>query len=168
MRYLEADITGRIWLLGDDINTDQIIQGKYLTLLDYAEMAKHTLEIPRPEFVKEVRPCDIIVAGRNFGSGSSREEAPMVFVELGVGCVIAESFARIFYRNSFNVGLPLMIVPDICKNVNDGQRASVNLMMGQLTLEDSGRVLEGQGLSGIVVDILRAGGAIPWYKQRFA
>ena len=168
MRDLDSEITGRVWLLGDDVNTDQIIQGKYLTLLDYSEMAKHTLEIPKPDFANGVRSGDIVVAGKNFGSGSSREEAPMVLVELGIGCVVAESFARIFYRNSFNVGLPLLIVPEVSSSVEDGQTVSVDLMKGSLTAKDTSTVLQGQRLSGIVIEILRAGGAIPWYKQRFA
>ncbi|TFF91499.1 3-isopropylmalate dehydratase, partial [Candidatus Thorarchaeota archaeon] len=112
-----SNITGRAWVFSNNINTDQIIQGQYLTILDYSEMAKHTFEIPRPVFASKVRRDDVVVAGSNFGGGSSREEAPRVLYELGVGCVVAESFARIFYRNSFNLGLPLLLVPNVAKLV---------------------------------------------------
>ncbi|MFX1482863.1 MAG: 3-isopropylmalate dehydratase [Promethearchaeota archaeon] len=159
------NITGRAWVFGNNINTDQIIQGKYLTLLDYKEMAKHTFEIPRPVFVSKVKPNDIVVAGRNFGGGSSREEAPSVLLQCGVGCVVAESFARIFYRNSFNVGLPLLIIPNVGKLVKDGKTVSVKLSKGTLKIEGDGAVLHGKPLPDKMMEILRAGGAVPWFKQ---
>src|SRR5690606_28788546 len=103
----------RVWTFGDDIDTDTIIPAAYVALADIASMVKHTMEPARPEFAGQVRPGDVIVAGYNFGSGSSREHAVLVLKELGIGCVIARSFARIFFRNAINNGLLLLQVPDI-------------------------------------------------------
>lgn len=160
------NISGRAWVFGNNLNTDQIIHGQYLTLLDYNEMAKHTFEIPRPLFASKVRENDIVIAGRNFGGGSSREEAPKVLQHSGVGCVVADSFARIFYRNSFNVGLPLMIVPNVGKIVKDGKTVTVNLWKGTLMIKGEGDVLHGKPLPERMMEILKAGGAVPWFKQQ--
>jgi 3-isopropylmalate/(R)-2-methylmalate dehydratase small subunit len=160
-----TNITGRAWVFGKDVNTDQIIQGQYLTILDYAEMAKHTFEIPRPLFASKVKKNDIVIAGRNFGSGSSREEAPKVLLELGIGCVVAESFARIFYRNGFNVGLPLLIAPNAAKLIKDGEIVSVNLVEGTITVSGSRDVIHGKPLTERILNLLTAGGAVLWYRK---
>ncbi len=159
------DITGRAWVFGNNINTDQIIQGQYLTLLDYKEMAKHTFEVPRPVFTSKVKKNDIVVAGSNFGGGSSREEAPKVLMHSGIGCVVAETFARIFYRNSFNIGLPLLIIPNISKLVKDGDTVTINLLKGTLTVKEKGDVIHGKPLPERMLGILKAGGAVSWYKK---
>lgn len=161
-----SSITGRAWVFGNNINTDQIIQGQYLTLLDYKEMAKHTFEVPRPVFTSKVRKNDIVIAGSNFGGGSSREEAPKVLMHSGIGCVVAESFARIFYRNAFNIGLPLLIIPNASKLVKDGETVSVSLLNGTLTIKDNGDVIHGKPLPERMLEILKAGGAVPWYKKK--
>lgn len=161
-----SNIIGRAWIFGKDINTDQIIQGQYLTLLDYKEMAKHTFEIPRPLFASKVKENDVIIAGRNFGGGSSREEAPKVLMYSGIGCVVAESFARIFYRNSFNIGLPLLIIPNISKLVKDGEIVTINLWEGTLIVKGKGEVIHGNPLPERMLEILKAGGAVPWYKKK--
>ncbi|MFW9968345.1 MAG: 3-isopropylmalate dehydratase [Candidatus Thorarchaeota archaeon] len=158
-------IQGRAWVLGNNIDTDQIIQGRYLTLLSYKEMAKHALEIPRPDFAANVKKNDVIVAGRNFGSGSSREEAPQILKELSIGCVVAESFSRIFYRNGFNVGLPLMMVKGVSSNVEDGNALTINFTDGTLINNDSGKVLQGEPLPTFMREILEAGGAVSRYKK---
>ncbi len=158
-------IKGRAWVFGDYIDTDQIIQGKYLTLLDYREMARHALEIPRADFARSVRRGDIVVAGKNMGGGSSREEAPMVLRELGVGCLIAESFARIFYRNCFNIGLPAIVVPQVTQYVHDGDEITISLSRGELVLPD-GRVLMTAPLPEFMMRILNAGGAVNLYKSQ--
>jgi 3-isopropylmalate dehydratase small subunit len=158
-------ITGRAWVFGNNIDTDQIIQGQYLTILEYAEMAKHTFEIPRPSFASRVRKNDIVIAGSNFGGGSSREEAPRVLLESGIGCIVAESFARIFYRNGFNVGLPLLIVQNAAKLVKDGEVVTVNLVEGTLTVRGSGDVIHGKPLTQRILSLLRAGGAVEWYRK---
>jgi 3-isopropylmalate/(R)-2-methylmalate dehydratase small subunit len=160
-----TNIVGRAWVFGNDIDTDQIIQGQYLTELDYAKMAKHTFEIPRPIFASKVKKNDIVIAGRNFGGGSSREEAPRVLLESGIGCVIAESFARIFYRNGFNVGLPLLIAQNAAKLVKDGETVSVNLVEGTLTLKRNGDIIHGKPLTKRILNLLSAGGAVQWYRQ---
>lgn len=159
-------IEGRAWVLGDNIDTDQIIQGRYLTLLSYEEMAKHALKIPKPDFAEGVKKGDVVVAGRNFGSGSSREEAPRILKELGVGCVVAESFSRIFYRNGFNVGLPLLIVPGVSSKVEDGARVRVDLTRGIFTITSSGNILEGNPLPPFMRKILESGGAVAHYKKQ--
>ncbi|MFQ5832619.1 MAG: 3-isopropylmalate dehydratase small subunit [Candidatus Thorarchaeota archaeon] len=165
MTPLMNEVSGRAWVFGNNIDTDQIIQGRYLTLLNYKKMAKHALEIPRPEFAEKVKKNDIIVAGRNFGGGSSREEAPRVLVELGVGCVVAESFARIFYRNGFNVGLPLMIVPEAATKIKDGMNLTIDFMEGTVSVKDEGQILQGEPIPGFMREILNAGGAVKWYRQ---
>lgn len=159
-------VSGRAWLFGNNVDTDQIIQGRYLTLLDYKEMARHAFEIPRPEFAKEVRKDDIVAAGRNFGSGSSREEAPQVLVQLGIGCILAESFARIFYRNAFNVGLPVMIVPSISSKISDGSVLEVNLVQGIVRDTSSEQTLQGTPIPVFMRQILEAGGAVSWFQKR--
>ena len=158
-------ITGRAWVFGNNIDTDQIIQGQYLTLLDYKEMAKHTFEIPRPVFASKVKKNDIVIAGRNFGGGSSREEAPKVLLQSGIRCVVAESFARIFYRNGFNVGLPLLIIPNVGKLVKDGEIITVDVCEGTLSVRSSGDVLHGKPLPKRMINLLNAGGAVAWYKE---
>ncbi len=158
-------VSGRAWVFGNDVDTDQIIQGQYLTLLDYAEMAKHTFEIPRPVFTSKVKKNDIVIAGRNFGGGSSREEAPKVILQSGIRCVVAESFARIFYRNGFNVGLPLLIIPNVAKLVSDGETVTVDICEGTLSVRSSGDILHGKPLPTRMLNLLKEGGAVAWYKQ---
>ncbi len=131
-------------------------------MLDYSDMAKHTFEILRPEFAKDVKPGDIVVAGKNFGGGSSREEAPAVLKTLGIGCIVAESFARIFYRNGFNIGLPLLVVPSISSEIEDGTVVTIDFTGGKLTLDDS-RVLLGEPVPVIMQEMLEAGGAVQRY-----
>lgn len=160
------EITGNAWIFGDNIDTDQIIQGQYLTLLDYEAMSEHTLEIPRPEFPKQVKKNDIVIGGKNFGGGSSREEAPKVMSVLRVGCVVAESFARIFYRNAFNVGLPALVIDGVSKKVKDGQIVTIRLLDGTLTIGETGEILHGVPLPEIMLEILSSGGAVPWFHKK--
>ena len=128
-------------------------------------MAKHTFEIPRPIFTSKVKKNDIVIAGRNFGGGSSREEAPKVLLQSGIGCVVAESFARIFYRNGFNVGLPLLIIPNVAKLVSDDETVTVDICEGTLSVRSSGDVLHGKALPARMLNLLKEGGAVAWYKQ---
>ena len=155
-------------VFGDDVNTDEIIQGRYLTLLNYEEMAKHTFEVIRPDFVNTVKEGDIIVAGKNFGSGSSREEAPMVLKEVGISCVIAESFARIFYRNAFNIGLPALIVPEVTQGISEGQELEVDLVQGQVLNNKTSQEFSGNCVPDRMLELLSAGGAVAWYKKQKA
>ncbi len=156
---------GKARVFGDDINTDQIIQGRYLQLLDYKEMAKHTFEVIRPDFATVASKGDIVVAGCNFGSGSSREEAPMVLKTLGFGCVLAESFSRIFYRNAFNIGLPALVVKGLSQQVREDMHLKVDLIKGEVKLEETGTTFSFSRIPSKMLELLRAGGAVAWYKQ---
>ena len=118
---------GKAWMFGDDVDTDVIIPAKYLNTSDPEELAAHVMEGAGTEFAENVKPGDIIVAGKNFGCGSSREHAPIAIKAAGVSAVIADNYARIFYRNAFNVGLPAIIVPDATKMIKDGQTLVVEL-----------------------------------------
>ncbi len=165
MLYSEF-LEGKAILFGDDINTDQIIQGKHLQLLDYKEMAKHAFEVIRPDFVEIVSEGDIVVGGRNFGSGSSREEAPMVLKTVGIQCIIAESFARIFYRNAFNIGIPALVVKNVTKHVTEGDRLRVNLKRGNVMNLETDNILTGGKIPEKMLEILQVGGAVAWYKAQ--
>ena len=129
-------------------------------------MSKHAFEISRPDFADGVKKSDIIVAGCNFGGGSSREEAPRILTELGIGCIVAESFARIFYRNSFNIGLPLLILPEVSKLIKEGDLLQINLTEGTLQIEGNDGTFAGGSLPEMMLDLLRAGGAVSWYRKR--
>jgi len=159
-------IRGRVWKFGDDINTDVIYPGKYLPLTDPAEMALHAFEGLRPDFVKEVKPGDVIIAGKYFGCGSSREQAATCLKALGLGAVVAESFARIFYRNAINQGLPILICPGVSKQVEEGQKLEIDLRSGTVKNIRTGATLQAQPLPDFVLEILEAGGLIPWLKRR--
>jgi 3-isopropylmalate/(R)-2-methylmalate dehydratase small subunit len=117
---------GKIWKFGDNIDTDAIIPARYLNIWDPQGLAAHCMEDADPEFVKKMRPGDIIVGGENFGCGSSREHAPIAIKAAGIACVVAKSFARIFYRNSFNMGLPIFESPDLWGKVNEGDEIEVD------------------------------------------
>jgi 3-isopropylmalate/(R)-2-methylmalate dehydratase small subunit len=125
-------LEGRAWKFGSDVDTDAIIPARYLNQADPGELAKHAMEDERPEFVREVRKGDMLVALKNFGCGSSREHAPLALKTAGVSCVIAESFARIFYRNGFNQGLPLLESFEASKEIQDGDLVQVDLATGEI------------------------------------
>lgn len=122
-------ITGKVWKFGDNIDTDLIIAARYLNTSDPHELAKHVMEDADPDFVKKLQPGDIIVAGENFGCGSSREHAPIALKAAGVAAVVAKSFARIFYRNAFNMGLPIFELSETDK-INEGDLISIDMEKG--------------------------------------
>ena len=124
-------VQGRAWKLGDNLDTDQLVPGRYLTLTEPNELAVHCLEDTVPEFRTSVKPGDIIVAGENFGCGSSREHAPIALKALGISCVIARSFARIFFRNCINTGLPALTIPE-AEAIRDGDELCVDLSTGRI------------------------------------
>ena len=157
---------GRVWRYGDHVNTDVIIPGRYLDDYDVKNMAKHAMEDLDVKFAKEVAYGDIIVAGRNFGCGSSREQAPLALKHAGVGAVIAVSFARIFFRNAINVGLPV-IECDAVGMFNKGDIALINLEKGILVNETSGRTSKFEPLPGFLLEILREGGLVLHSGRRF-
>ena len=161
-------IKGKAWVVGDDIDTDQIYHGQYLPLTDPKEMAKHAMEfVPGMEnFAKEVKPGDIVVAGKNFGCGSSREHAVVCLQENGVSCVVADSFARIFYRNAVNLGFPLLECRGISKIVKTGDKVEVNLETGEVANLSPGKTLKGQPPSGLELEITEKGGLLNYLKDQ--
>lgn len=125
---------GKIWIFGDNVDTDAIIPARYLNTSDPAELAKHCMEDAVPDFVKKIKSGDIILAGENFGCGSSREHAPIAIKAAGISCVVAKSFARIFYRNSFNMGLPIFESRELGDAVKEGDIITLDSTRGTITV----------------------------------
>jgi 3-isopropylmalate/(R)-2-methylmalate dehydratase small subunit len=159
-------MSGRIFLFGDDIDTDQLAPGQYMKG-GIAEIAAHCLEAVRPDFAVSVRPGDIVVAGKNFGLGSSREQAAEALKRLGVAGVVALSFAGIFYRNAINVGLPVLVAADIT-GLENGDAAVLDIEAGELRLITKDRVLLLHPLPDNLQRMLADGGLVPHLKKRFA
>jgi 3-isopropylmalate/(R)-2-methylmalate dehydratase small subunit len=157
-------LKGKAHKFGDDISTDLIIPGRYARLRsNLPELAKHALEDADPEFVKKVRPGDFVVAGNNFGLGSSREHAPLVIKMSGVSAIIASSVARIFFRNAINQGMPVLITNT--DKIQDGDELEVDLLGGTVSDLTSGMVLTFGKMPKVMVDILDEGGLIPYIKK---
>ncbi len=160
-------IRGRVIKYGDDVDTDVIIPARYLKHgADPEVLRKHAMEDLDPEFGEKVKERKIIVAGRNFGYGSSREQAPLALKYAGVKIVLAESFARIFFRNAINVGLPVMEVPGISEVVEDGDEVEVDLRSGVVKVTGKGE-LKGTRMPDSLMEILEAGGLVPYLRRRF-
>ena len=159
---------GTVFRYGRDIDTDVIIPARYLNTSDPAELARHCLEDLDTTFVERVRPGDIIVADENFGCGSSREHAPVCIKAAGVSCVIAKSFARIFYRNSINVGLPILECPEAVDAIRDGDVVSVDADRGVIVDETSGKTFEAQPFPPFIPEIINAGGLVARTKKMLA
>ncbi len=158
-------IRGKVWKYGNDINTDEIVPARYLNVSDAGELAKHCLEDLDKNFAKKVKTGDIIVAGKNFGCGSSREHAPLAIKEAGVSCVIAKSFARIFYRNAINIGLPIFESKEAARNIKDGDRVEVDLVKGGIKNLRDGKHYLSQAFPDFMQDIIKAGGLMKWIKK---
>jgi 3-isopropylmalate/(R)-2-methylmalate dehydratase small subunit len=158
---------GKAWKYGNDVNTDVIFPGKYTySILDPEEMAKHALEDLDPEFVRKVKPGDIVVAGKNFGCGSSREQAATCLKYAGVRAVVAKSFARIFFRNAINQGLPVVQCSEAVDSIADGEEISVDFSKGQI--ETAKGVFDFVPLPESILLILDAGGLISYTKSKIA
>ncbi|MGP8077494.1 MAG: 3-isopropylmalate dehydratase [Thermoplasmata archaeon] len=157
---MQTIIEGRVWTLGRDVDTDQIISGKYLTIIDPDELKKHVFEIALPEFARGARPGDILVAGENFGSGSSREHAPQAMRAIGVGAVVADSFARIFFRNAINLGIPAIEARGVREIFTAGDIARVDLPRGRVTNATTGRSVDFPPLPEHLLGLLEAGGLV--------
>ncbi|HXF69178.1 MAG TPA: 3-isopropylmalate dehydratase small subunit [Thermoflexus sp.] len=157
---------GHAWVFGDNIDTDVIIPGRYLNTTDPKELAAHCMEGVDPEFPRKVRPGDIVVAGRNFGSGSSREHAPISLKAAGVSCVIAKSFARIFFRNAINIGLPVLECPEAVEAVQPGDELEVRLDTGEIRHLRTGQVFRAKPYPPFMLELIRAGGLIPYTRAR--
>lgn len=163
MRFL---FEGPAHVYGDNVDTDVIIPARYLTTSEPEELAKHCLEALDPEFASRVRPGDLIIAGRNFGSGSSREHAALAIKGAGVACVVADSFARIFYRNAINVGLPIVECAGAAAEAGTGDRFLVDLDTGEVENLTRERRYAATPLPEFMQEILDAGGLMPWVKHR--
>jgi 3-isopropylmalate dehydrogenase/3-isopropylmalate/(R)-2-methylmalate dehydratase small subunit len=151
---------GKVHKYGDHVDTDAIIPARYLDTTDPAEMATHCMEDIDADFVSRVQAGDIIVAGKNFGCGSSREHAPIAIKAAGVSCIIAAGFARIFYRNSFNIGLPIIEQPDAAAEINDGDEVEVDLQGGTIKDLTSDTQWSFAALTGPVGELIEAGGLV--------
>ncbi len=151
---------GRVWLLGDNVDTDVIIPARYLNTTDPKELARHCLEDLDPGFAGAVRPGDVIVAGTNFGCGSSREHAPLALKAAGVSLVVAASFARIFFRNAINIGLPLVEAPQAVPTIRDRDRVAFDGARGVLTDVTTGQSWSTRPFPGFLEEIIAAGGLV--------
>jgi len=154
-------IRGKAWIFGDDVDTDVIIPGKYLRTKDTSLWAKHVMEGLDPQFASRVKKGDVVVAGRNFGSGSSREQAPRALKEAGVAAVVARSFARIFYRNAINVGLPL-VEAEVEAKVGD--QVEVDLLAGTVRVGE--RIFQGTKIPDFLLEILQDGGLVAHRRKQ--
>lgn len=157
---------GHVFKYGDNVDTDVIIPARYLNSSDPKELATHCMEDIDADFVKNVKPGDIIVANKNFGCGSSREHAPLAIKAAGVGCVIAETFARIFYRNAINIGLPIIECPKAAIAIQNGDEVEVNFDTGIITDKTTGESYQGQAFPPFMQKIIDCEGLINYINQK--
>lgn len=158
-------ISGKVFKYGDNVDTDVIIPARYLNTADANELARHCMEDIDASFVSKVAKGDIIVAGRNFGCGSSREHAPLSIKTSGVSCVIAVTFARIFYRNAINIGLPILECPAAAEAIEAGDKLSVDLSTGTITDETSGKTFKAEPFPPFMQDLIAAGGLAAYMRK---
>jgi 3-isopropylmalate/(R)-2-methylmalate dehydratase small subunit len=158
-------IKGKVHKLGDDINTDDIIAAKYLVSTDIWELGKHCLESIRPDFISKVRTGDIIVAGKNFGCGSSREHAPLAIKGCGIQAVIAKSFAGIFFRNAINIGLPFLESAEV-DGIQEGDLLEIDLSNGIIKNLTQNKSYSAQAFPEFLQEIIMAGGLMPWVTRK--
>lgn len=161
-----APIRGRAWKFGDDVNTDVIMPGSYLSLQDPSQIASHIMEGLDPEFGRKAQPGDIIVAGKNFGCGSSRETAPGGLRAFGIGCVIAPTFARIFLRNAINIGLPVLECTEAAREIAEGHTVSVDFARGLITDETSRATYRAAAFPPFLQEMIAAGGLVAYTRAR--
>ncbi|BDZ67159.1 3-isopropylmalate dehydratase [Methanobacterium ferruginis] len=161
-------IKGKVWKFGDDVDTDIILPGRYLVLTEEEELAACVMEGHDPDFSKKVKEGDIMVAGKNFGCGSSREHAPIAIKAAGISAVVAESFARIFYRNSTNIGLLLIESKGISKNVEEGDEIEINMDKAVLKDLTNSKEFEIKPLPEFMMGIMNEGGLISYLKNHLA
>ena len=159
-------IEGRVWKFGADVDTDAIIPARYLNMSDAKGLAKHVMEDERPEFKREVKKGDLLIADKNFGCGSSREHAPLALKAVGISCIIAKSFARIFYRNGFNQGLPLLESEEASKAIRDGDQVKVDLATGEIFDLSRNRKFQAKPIPAFMQDLIRDGGLIPHLRKK--
>jgi 3-isopropylmalate/(R)-2-methylmalate dehydratase small subunit len=159
-------IRGKVWKYGKNIDTDGIYPAKYLVYFAPEEVAKHAMEDIDPDFMKKVKPGDIIVAESNFGTGSAREQAAMTLKFAGIGAVVADSFNRCFYRNAVNNALPVVSLKGISQLIDEGDDVEINLEKGLIINHTSAKQWEAAPMPELLLDIIAAGGAVPYYRAR--
>ena len=159
------EVKGRVFKYGDNVDTDVIIPARYLNSFDAKELASHAMVDLDPTFVERVQPGDIIVAKKNFGCGSSREHAPIAIKAAGVSCVIAETFARIFYRNAINIGLPIIECPEAAKGIEEGDQVEVDFDSGMIYNKTKGTEYKGQAFPEFMQKIISNGGLINYINN---
>ncbi len=161
-------LQGKTWKFGNDVDTDAIIPARYLNTIDPKELASHCMEDADPDFASTVKPGDIIAAGKNFGCGSSREHAPLAIKAAGVSCVIAHSFARIFYRNSFNMGLPILECPEAAASVETGDELELDLDSGTIFNRTKNETYHAQPIPSFMQKLIAAGGLMEYVRGQMA
>jgi 3-isopropylmalate/(R)-2-methylmalate dehydratase small subunit len=161
-------LKGRVHKYGADVNTDVIIPARYLNVFDPAELAKHCMEDIDKDFVNKVKPGDIIVATTNFGCGSSREHAPLAIKATGISCIIAKSFARIFFRNAINIGLPLLECEEAVDKTSEGDILEVDLSHGRIKNLTNGMTFTAKPYPDFMAELISTGGLIEYTKKRLA
>jgi len=159
-------LEGRIWKFGSDVDTDAIIPARYLNQSNAKELAKHVMEDERPEFLQKVRKGDILLAEKNFGCGSSREHAPLALKAVGISCIIAKSFARIFYRNGLNLGLPLLQSSEASEAIREGDRVRVNLATSEIVDITQKKKFFAKPIPTFMQDLIRDGGLIRHLRKK--
>lgn len=157
---------GKIWKFGDNIDTDAIIPARYLTTSDPQELAKHCMEDADPAFITKMKPGDIIVGGENFGCGSSREHAPIAIKAAGISCVVAKSFARIFYRNSFNMGLPIFESRELGDAIQDGDEISLDSAKGIITVTKGNKTFSSNSIPSFMEQLIADGGLMKHIAEK--
>ena len=164
---METVITGTALVVGNNIDTDIIYPGRFLELTDPGEIGSHCLAGLSEDIAPNFPKGGIVVAGTNFGCGSSREHAPIALIHMGAGAVLADSFARIFFRNAINLGLPVIVCKGIAAHVNDGQTLRLDMTAGTVTIAETGEVLPAEALGEKAMEILSAGGIKPLMRARY-
>jgi 3-isopropylmalate/(R)-2-methylmalate dehydratase small subunit len=159
-------MSGRVWKYGENVDTDAIIAARYLNTSSEAELAAHAMQDLDPTFAGQVKPGDIIVAGKNFGCGSSREHAPLALKACGVACIVAESYARIFYRNAINIGLPILECSEAAQATLAGQMLEVDLASGRIHNQDTGQTYQAIPYPPFMLDLIAAGGLVPYTRAK--
>lgn len=163
---MSETFTGKVWVLGDDIDTDIIIPTEYLALKTVQDMTPYAFSPLRPELASQIKPGDIIVAGKNFGCGSSREHAPLCLKTAGVSCIIAETFARIFYRNAINIGLPIIECPEAAQGIEAGDEVEVDFDSGMIYNRTKGTEFKGQPFPEFMQKLIAAGGLVNYTNSK--
>jgi 3-isopropylmalate dehydratase small subunit len=158
-------LKGKVHKFANDVNTDEIIPAKYLNLHEPKELAEHCMEGIKPGFAQKAQPGEIIVAGKNFGCGSSREHAPVAIKACGISCVIAQSFARIFFRNALNIGLPILEVKEAAA-INDGDILEIDLEQGEIKNLTQKQTYSASRFPEFMQGLVKAGGLMKWVKER--